>query len=147
MLADRYPGNWLTCGPSGLVGWGVAGAIGVKLAHPERPVILLSGDGALGFGLMELETAVRHNTPFVAVIADDQAWGIVTSGQLQSSGPDGVIASRLGAVAYDRVAEGLGAVGVRVASPDEIAPAVAGGLASGRPTLVQAPIAVLGPAD
>jgi thiamine pyrophosphate-dependent acetolactate synthase large subunit-like protein len=147
MLADRYPGNWLTCGPSGPVGWGVAGAIGVKLAHPERPVILLSGDGALGFGLMELETAVRHNTPFVAVVADDQAWGIVTSGQLQSSGPDGVIASRLGAVAYDRVAEGLGAVGVRVASPDEIAPAVAGGLASGRPTLVQAPIAVLGPAD
>ncbi|MDP3064641.1 MAG: thiamine pyrophosphate-binding protein [Chloroflexota bacterium] len=147
VLADRYPESWLTCGPSGLVGWGVAGAIGAKLTYPDRPVILLSGDGSIGFGLVELETAVRHNTPFVAVLADDAAWGIVTSHQLKSAGPEGVIASRLGPVAYDRVAEGLGALGIRVESPEEIGPAVARGLASGRPTLVHVPIAVLGPAD
>ncbi len=147
MLADKYPGNWLTCGPSGLVGWGVAGAIGAKVAHPDRPVVLLSGDGAIGFGLMDLETAVRHRTPFVTVLADDSAWGIVMSGQLKAEGEGGVIASRLGPVDYVRVAEGLGAQGVRVKRPDEIAPAVEKGLRSGMPTLVHVPIAVGGPAD
>ncbi|MBI2939434.1 MAG: thiamine pyrophosphate-binding protein [Chloroflexi bacterium] len=147
VLADRYPGHWLTCGASGLVGWGMAGAIAARLAHPDRPVILLSGDGALGFGIVELETAVRHNLPFVAVVADDCAWGIVVSGQQSQYGPEGVIASRLGPVRYDLVAEGLGALGLGVGRPEEIAPAVARGLASGRPTLIQVPIEGGGPAD
>ena len=146
-LADRYPGHWLTCGASGVVGWGLGGAIGAKLAYPDRPVILLSGDGSIGFNIAELETAVRHGTPFVALLADDRAWGIVVTGQEGRYGPEGVIASRLGPVRYDLVAEGFGALGIRVERPDEIGPAVARGLESGRPTLVHVPIAVGGPAD
>ena len=147
ILADKYPEHWLTCGPSGLVGWGIAGAIGAKVAYPERPVILLSGDGSIGFGLIELETAVRHNTPFVAVLADDQAWGIVVSGQQRTYGPEGDMASRLGPIEYDRAAEALGAGSVRVASPEQIGPAIIQGLASGRPTLVHVPVIVQGPMD
>jgi len=147
MLADRYPGHWLTCGASGVVGWGVAGAVAAKLTNPDRPVILLSGDGAIGFGLPEFETAVRHEAAFVVVLADDRAWGSVAVGQIKTHGPAGFIASRLGPVAYDRVAEGFGAVGVRVDRADEIAPAVRQGLASGRPTLIHVPTALGGPAD
>ena len=146
-LADRYPGNWLTCGASGVIGWGIPGAIAAKLEYPDRAIILLSGDGAIGFALTELETAVRQNTPFVAVVADDRAWGIVAGGQRRRYGPEGVVASRLGPVAYDVVAEGFGALGIRVERPDEIGPAIARGLASGRPTLVQMPIAVGGPGE
>lgn len=145
VLADRYPGHWLTCGASGLVGWGVAGAIAAKLAFPERPAILLSGDGAIGFGLPELETAVRQGTPFVVVLADDRAWGSVAEWQARTYGPDGFIASRLGPVAYAQVAEGFGARGVRIERAEEIGPAVQDGLASLRPTLIHVPTALGGP--
>jgi acetolactate synthase-1/2/3 large subunit len=147
VLADRYPGNWLTCGASGVVGWGIAGAIAAKLTHPQRPVILLSGDGAIGFGLLELETAVRHATPFVVVLADDQAWGSVATWQAKHYGPDGYVASQLGPVAYDLVAEGLGALGLRVERAEEIGPAVRRGLDSARPTLIHVPTVLGGPTD
>jgi acetolactate synthase-1/2/3 large subunit len=147
VLADRYPGDWLTCGASGVVGWGVAGAIAAKLTHPRQPVVLLSGDGAIGFGLPELETAVRAGTPFVVVLADDRAWGSVATWQAKNYGPDGYIASQLGPVAYDTVAEGFGALGLRAERFNEIAPAVRRGLSSGRPTLVHVPTALGGPGD
>ena len=146
-LCDRYPGHWLTCGASGVVGWGLPGAIAAKWAVPDRPVILLSGDGSIGFTLTEFNSAVRHGTPFVVVLADDRAWGIVLSGQEERYGPDGVLASRLGEIRYDRVAEGLGAIGIRVERPEEIGPAVERGLAVDRPTLIHVPIRTGGPAD
>jgi len=145
VLGDRYPSNWLTCGASAVVGWGLPGAIGAKLAEPQRPVVLLSGDGAFGFTVAELETAVRQNTPFVVVIADDQAWGIVVSSQVRAFGPENVLASRVGPVRYDVVAQGFGALGLVAEKPADILPAVREGLASGRPTVVQVPIAVQGP--
>ncbi len=144
-LADRYPGHWLTCGASGVVGWGIAGAIAAKLVFPDRPVLLLSGDGALGFGLVELETAVRQATPFVVVLADDQAWGSVAEWQAKTYGPAGFLASRLGPVAYAQVAEGLGARGIRVERGEEIGPAVRKALASQRPTLIHVPTTLGGP--
>jgi acetolactate synthase-1/2/3 large subunit len=139
-LGDHYTANWLTCGPSGVVGWGVSGAIAAKLSHPEKSVLLLSGDGAIGFCLMELETAVRHNTPIVVVLADDREWGSVVTGQERVYGPDGVVASRLGRVAYDQVACGLGADGKLVTTASELQPAIEKALASGRTTLIHVPI-------
>jgi acetolactate synthase I/II/III large subunit len=147
VLGDRYPANWLTCGASGVVGWGLPGAIGAKLAHPDRPVLLLSGDGSFGFTIAELETAVRHDAPFVTVVADDQAWGIVISGQLRQYGDEGVVGTKLGPVRYDLIAEGFGALGLRAERAEDILPAVKEGFASGRPTVVQVPIQHLGPSD
>jgi acetolactate synthase-1/2/3 large subunit len=146
-LCDRYPGHWLTCGASGVVGWGLPGAMGAKLAYPDRPVILLSGDGAFTFTVAELECATRHRLPFVIVLADDQAWGIVVSGQQKRYGEDGILASRTGPIRYDLVAQGFGANGVRVERPEEIGPAIQKGLAADRPTLIHVPIRTGGPAD
>lgn len=145
VLGDHYSDRWLTCGPSGVVGWGVSGAIAAKLCRPDQSVLLLSGDGAIGFALMELETAVRHNTPFVVVLADDRAWGSVVTGQERTYGAEGVIGSRLGCVEYAKVAEGLGAVGVRVDDASQLGTEVAKALASGRPTLIHVPIAEAAP--
>ncbi|MCI0463526.1 MAG: thiamine pyrophosphate-binding protein, partial [Gemmataceae bacterium] len=55
LLWDRYPGHWLTCGASAVVGWGLPAAIAAKALYPSRPVLLLSGDGAIGFTIAELE--------------------------------------------------------------------------------------------
>ena len=145
LCRNRYPSHWLTCGASGLVGWGVAGAMAARLHAPDRPVILLSGDGALGFGLMEFESAARQKIPFVAVVADDRAWGIVVSGQQRSCGT--TAASELGDVDYAAVARALGGEGMRVEQAEEIAPAVRQALATGKPTLVQVSLRPGGPAD
>jgi acetolactate synthase-1/2/3 large subunit len=138
LCRDRYPSHWLTCGASGVVGWGVPGAIAARLAFPDSPVILLSGDGAVGFGIAEFESAVRQKIPFVAVVADDQAWGITKDGQRKSFGY--TVASELGPVDYAQVAKGVGARAVHIGSPDEIATAVREGIDSGWPTLIQVPI-------
>ena len=98
LCPDKYPAHWLTCGASAVVGWGVPGAMGARLAFPDKPVLLLSGDGAIGFGIAEFESAARQNLPFVTVLADDKAWGIVVSGQRKSS--DGSVASEFSAVEF-----------------------------------------------
>lgn len=145
LCRDRYPAHWLTCGASGVVGWGVPGAMAARLTFPNRPVVLLIGDGAIGFAIAEFESAARQDLPFVAVLADDRAWGIVVSGQLASFGR--TAASELSAVDYAQVAEGLGARGVRVSKPDELAQAIREGIDSGRPTLVHVPIIRQGPEE
>ena len=147
VLADRYPPNWLTCGSSAVVGWGIPGAMGARLAFPERPAILLSGDGAVHFALSDLESAVRHGLPFTLVLADDRAWGIVASEQRAAHGEDGLIASVIGPVDYALVAQGLGARGVRADSVDELHTAMRDALNADQPTLIHVPIAHGGPAD
>jgi len=146
-LADRYPSWWLTCGASAVVGWGLPGAIGARLAYPQRPILLLSGDGAFGFTMGELETAVKHSAPFVIVLADDRAWGIVVSGQRQAYGPEGILASRLAEIDYAKLAEAFGAIGVRIERPEDLGPAIQRGLKADRTTLIHVPIAIEGPAD
>jgi acetolactate synthase-1/2/3 large subunit len=83
--------------------------------HPERPIILLSGDGAFTFTVADLECAVRQKLPFVAIVADDQGWGITRSGHMKQFGQP--ISSSLGPIAFDRLAESLGARGVNAATP------------------------------
>jgi acetolactate synthase-1/2/3 large subunit len=138
LLGDRYPGHWLTCGRSGVVGWGIGGAMGARLAYPERPVILLSGDGAFTFTVSDLECAVRQKLHFVAVLADDQAWGITRSGHLKQFGR--AISSSLGPVAFHRLAESLGARGVIAATPERLREELQGALSAPQVTVIHAPI-------
>ena len=146
-LCDRYPGHWLTCGASAVVGWGLPGAIGARMAYPDRPILLLSGDGAFGFTIGELETAVKHSAPFVVVLADDRAWGIVVSGQRAAYGPEGILASRMAEVRYDQVAEAFGARGIRAETPEALAEAIGSALTADETTIIHTPIAIGGPAD
>lgn len=145
LLRSRYPGSLLTCGASGVIGYGVPGAMAAKLAFPDRRALLLTGDGSLGFCLPEFQSAARQGLPFVAVLANDEAWGIVVSGQRQAGRP--CAASHLGQCDWVRTVEGLGGRGVRVQAPEQIAPAVEEGFASGRPTLIEVPLAIQGPAE
>jgi acetolactate synthase-1/2/3 large subunit len=137
-LDDRYPGHWLTCGRSGVVGWGLGGAMGARLAYPDRPVVLLSGDGAFTFTVAELECAARQKLPFVAVVADDQKWGITNTGHQRQFGE--AISSSLGPIAFDKLAESLGARGVRVTDPARIQPELEKAVASGEVTVLHVPI-------
>lgn len=146
-LSDRYPGHWLTCGASGVVGFGLGGAMAARLAYPERPVILLSGDGSMGFTTADLESAARHRLPFVAVVANDQAWGIVVSGQKRKFGDGNEVACRFGPIRFDLIADACGAMGMQVDDMQELGLAVEKSLAAGRPCVINVPIAHAGPAD
>ena len=135
VLFDRHPAHLFTCGASGVVGWGLPGAVAAKMARPDHPLLLLSGDGAAGFTVTEIETALRFGTPYVAVVAHDGAWGIVADGQ-----PEGrCAASKLGEIRFDRIAQALGAQGVYIEDPAQLGPAIAKGLQTDRVTVIQVP--------
>lgn len=134
----QYPAHWLTCGASGVVGFGLGGAMAARAGFPSRPVVLLSGDGSATFTLTDLERAVGQDLPVVMVVADDQRWGIVASGQEPSYGQP--LNSILGAIDFVAVAEALGAMGVRVESADQLAPALQEALTQRRPVLLHVPI-------
>jgi acetolactate synthase-1/2/3 large subunit len=138
LLCDRYPGHWLTCGRSGVVGWGLGGAMAARLVFPDRPVVLLSGDGSFTFAPAEIECAVRQRLPFVAIVADDQAWGITRAGHEAKFGE--AISSTLGAVDFVKMAEAFGARGVKAQSQDGLHEAVRAGLASAEVTVIHVPI-------
>ena len=120
------------------MGWGVAGAMAARLAFPRRPVILLSGDGAFTFNVADLESAVRQDLPFVALVADDQGWGITRLGQMQRFGV--AIASSLGPIAFDQLALSLGARGMRATTPTEIVRGLRQGIDQPVVTVVHVPI-------
>ena len=145
LCRNSYPEAFFTCGASGVIGYGIPGAMAAKKAFPDRNVLMVIGDGSLGFCIPEFQTAVRHEIPFVAVVADDEAWGIVVSGQKKRGAA--CVASELGECGWAEAAMGFGARGMRVDEPDAIGPAIEEGFESGQPTLVEVPLAVMGPSD
>ncbi len=145
-MCDRYPARWLTCGRSAVVGWGFPGANGVSALYPDEKILLLSGDGSSTFTIAEIEAAARQKLPYVAIIADDSAWGIVVSGARRSGQPP--VACELGPIDFAKVAEGFGAKGVRVADPANLPSAIEAGFAERDvPTIIHVPICTLGPSD
>ncbi|HET9017450.1 MAG TPA: thiamine pyrophosphate-binding protein [Thermomicrobiaceae bacterium] len=126
----------LVSGKLAMIGPAIPFAIGAALARPGVPPVAVLGDGTFGFHGMEFDTAVRHDVPFVAVVGNDAGWAAERHRQAARYGEDRVVASDLLPTRYDRVAEALGAEGVRVARPEELRPALEHALASGRPTCV-----------
>ena len=135
LFYDRHPSHWATCGISGVIGWGLPGGAVSNLIRPGKPVLLLSGDGSAGFTVTEIETALRFGLPYVAVIAHDSAWGIVADGQ----GNDRLVGSELGEIRFDKVAEALGARGVYIEHPSQLAPAIEEGLRLPTVTVIHVP--------
>jgi acetolactate synthase-1/2/3 large subunit len=120
----------------GCLGVGVPFGISAKLARPEKTVVLVSGDGSFGLNAMEFETAVRHKVPFIAVICNDQAWGMIKHGQEMTYGGERVVGSELGVVHYEKVVEALGGHGEFVTKDEEIVPAIKRALDSKKPACV-----------
>jgi acetolactate synthase-1/2/3 large subunit len=130
------PAHIIDTGPIAGIGMGIPFAIGAKLARPDEKVILVSGDGSFGFHIMEFSTAVRHRTPFVAVISNDCAWGMIKNDQLGLYGEQRVVGTELGLIRYDKVVEDLGGYGELVQYPQDIAPALQRAFDSGLPACI-----------
>jgi acetolactate synthase-1/2/3 large subunit len=138
--AGRYvpvhePGCWLDSGPYGCLGTGMGYAMAARVAHPDRQVVALLGDGAAGFSLMDADTLVRHGLPVVIVVGNNGIWGLEKHPMRMLYGYD-VAADLQPGCRYDQVVAALGGAGETVADPDDLGPALDRALASGVPYLV-----------
>ena len=134
-VEPRRPGGWLDPGPYGCLGAGLGAAIAARIARPSAQVVLLLGDGAAGFSLMDVDTLVRHGLPVVMVMGNNSAWGLEKGPMQMLYGYD-VIADLAPRTAYDEVVRALGGAGETVTDPRQIGPALDRAFASGVPYLV-----------
>ena len=134
LLPALIPGGWLRLGPLGTIGSALPNAVALQLAHPGRPVVMVTGDGSLGFYLAELDTLVRHNLPVLIVVGNDAGWGLERELQRELCGS--TVACELRATRYDQVMRAFGGEGDNIERLDQVVPAVERALASGRPWLV-----------
>jgi acetolactate synthase-1/2/3 large subunit len=132
-LPATAPGCWHDSGPFGCLGYGIAAAAAGKLAEPDRQAVALLGDGALGLGATELDTAARLGLELLVVVSTNGAWAIEATSQRAEFGRS--VATRLEVRPYHRLAESLGCDGVEVRDPGELAAALAR-RPRGRPLLV-----------
>ncbi|MGN6257174.1 MAG: acetolactate synthase [Solirubrobacterales bacterium] len=129
------PGCWMDPGPFGCLGAGPGQAIGAQVAHPDRQVCLLLGDGAFGFAGMEFDTMSRHGLPVVGVMGNNSIWALEHHPMKFLYGYS-VAAELQPETRYDQLVESLGCEGILVREPGELKPALERAFASGRPTLV-----------
>lgn len=139
-FAGRYleparAGNWLDPGPYGCLGTGLGYAIAARLERPASQVVLLLGDGAAGFSLMDVDTLVRHRLPVVIVCGNNGSWALERQLMRALYGYD-VAAELAWQTRYDQVAGALGGAGELVTDPSLVAPALRRGFASGVPYLI-----------
>lgn len=140
------PGSILTPGGFATMGFGPPGAIGAKLAAPERVVVSLVGDGGFGQNPSMLATAVELNLGIVWIVMNNNAFGTIAGLQKAHYGltygttfPGSPDAPRNGP-GYAEIAQAYGAEGVRVSSADEFLPALEAAIASGMPTVLDVPM-------
>ena len=134
-VEPKRPGGWLDPGPYGCLGAGLGSAIAARLARPSSQVVLLLGDGAAGFSLMDVDTLVRHDLPVVMVMGNNSAWGLEKGPMQMLYGYD-VAADLAQRTAYDDVVKALGGAGETVTDPRQIGPALDRAFASNVPYLV-----------
>lgn len=127
-------------GPSGSIGSALPMAIAAKVAHPDRTIITTLGDGTFGYHALEFDTALRYGLPIVAIVGNDARWNAEYQLQLQQYGADRTVGCELLPSRYERIVEALGGHGECVERPEELAPAVARAIASGRPACVNVAI-------
>lgn len=131
LMPALHPGGWVRLGPLGTIGAALPNGIALKLANPDKPVAIITGDGALGFYIAEIDTAVRYKLPLVLIVGNDAGWGLER--ELQGAVEGTTAACELRSTRYDRVAEAFGGAGETVESLDQVFPAVQRAFRSGVP--------------
>ena len=136
------------CGRGGGIGQGIAGALGVKLANPDRPLVCISGDGSAMYSIQTLWTAAHHRIPVVFIILANAEYRILKHNldiyrrrfEVATNHPYVHMDLVDPALGFVEMAAGMGVAGTRVTEPDELAQAVKDALASGAPYLIEAAV-------
>jgi acetolactate synthase I/II/III large subunit len=130
------PRTYVTCGYQDNLGFGFTTALGVKVAHPDKPVVSINGDGGFMFGVQELATAVQHNIDVIAIVFNNGGFGNVMRDQKINFGGRH-IGDRLRNPDFTALARSFGAEAFRVSSPEELRPALSTALEVKAPTIIE----------
>ena len=134
ILRPDGPLRWLDPGVFGTLGVGAGFALGAAMVHPHTPVWIVFGDGAVGYGITEFDTFVRHRVPIVAIVGNDASWSQIAREQVHLLHDD--VGTVLAPTRYDHIATGFGAVGLHVDHADHLPEALATARTTGQPVLV-----------
>lgn len=121
---------------SGAMGYGMPAALGAKLAHKERTVVALAGDGGFMMTAQELETAVRYDLPVISLVFNNYMYGTIRMHQ-EMHYPEKVVGTDLGNVSFVDLAKSVGANGFLVKTAKEFKTAINAALANNRPTVIE----------
>ncbi len=121
---------------SGSMGYGLPAAIAAKIAHPQRPVVALAGDGCMLMTGQELATAVQYGLPIVVIVANNGMYGTIRMHQ-ERAYPDRVLATSLVNPDFASLARSFGAAGATVTATSEFLPVLRRALAAPIPTVIE----------
>ncbi len=134
------PRTYITEGYQGTLGFGFPTALGVKAAHPDRPVVCITGDGGFMFAVQELATAAQEGIALVTVLFNNASYGNVLRDQKTGFG-NRIIGAVLQNPDFMLLAKAFGIEGHRVSSPEALRPVLAEALKAGVPVLIEVEIA------
>ncbi|MCB1154351.1 MAG: hypothetical protein H6684_00835 [Deltaproteobacteria bacterium] len=138
------PGRWMDPGKFGCLGVGMPFAIAAQQLNPDKKVLVVFGDGSVGFNGFEIDTAVRFKMPIVGIVGNDAAWTQIRAAQLEAAGEEFAVATQLAPTRYDQFCVGLGGLGYHVESADQIAPTLEKAFeearAQGKPAIINVPV-------
>ena len=124
-VRPRNPGQWMDPGALGSLGVGTGFSMAAKLAHPEKDVVCLYGDGSFGMTSFDMETSQRFGAPYLAIIGNNSAMNQIRYGQIAKYGANrGDIGNKLGDVEFGKFGEMIGGYGEEVREASELQPAL-----------------------
>jgi acetolactate synthase-1/2/3 large subunit len=143
----RAPGTLLGTPKFGMLGAGIAQALGAKAADRARQVYCITGDGAMGFHPQEVETAVRNGLNVIFLVVSDKQWGMVKMNQSFQLRPVKTLVmghldegeninADLGEIEWAKLGQSMGAHGERASDPDALDAAIDRAIASGKPAVI-----------
>jgi acetolactate synthase I/II/III large subunit len=134
-------------GMAGSIGAAIPFAVAARAAKPGAPIIAFLGDGTFGFHPAEIDTAVRYDLPFIAIVGNDARWNAEYRIQVRDYGADRARGCDLLPTRYDEVAKGFGGYGELVTDPRELLPAARRAMQSGKPAVLNVMIEGLAAPD
>lgn len=132
----KEPRTLITSGGLGTMGYGLGAALGAKMACPDRIVVNVAGDGCFRMNMNEIATAARYNIPVVQIVINNHVLGMVRQWQTLFYGKRYSNTILEDSVDFVKVAQALGAEGIRVTRREEVAPALEKALAAGKPVVI-----------
>lgn len=124
-VRPRRPGQWMDPGALGSLGVGTGFSMAAKLAHPDKEVVCLYGDGSFGMTAFDMETSQRFGAPYLAIVGNNSAMNQIRYGQITKYGMErGDVGNKLGDVPFSMFAEMIGGYGEEVHEAGQIQPAL-----------------------
>ena len=145
MWAAQYykytkPRTLLTSGGLGTMGYGLGASLGAKMGRPDKIVVNIAGDGCFRMNMNEIATAVRHQIPVIQVVVNNHVLGMVRQWQNLFYGQRYSATVLNDAVDFVKLAEAMGAEGIKVTTKEEFAEGFKKALALGKPVVIDCQI-------